>query len=76
NKLYGYFAAQDEDLWDVVLDDCKMNVDKEGHILDAERRALTKEQKKIYMNHHRAKNIIIDALSFAESRKIPNKSTA
>ena len=74
DRIESFFLGHDEDLWDLVIDGYKPPKDAEGNITS--RSQMTEDQKKMFKNHHKARTILLNAISHAESEKITNKETA
>src|ERR1044072_7025312 len=62
------------DLWDLVVDGYEEPKDTEGKVIS--RSKMTDDQKKLFKDHHKARTILLNAISYAEYEKITNKETA
>src|SRR3954463_6056747 len=74
DKLESYFLGLDGDLWDLLMDGYKHPVSTQGVKLT--RQAMSDDQKKEYKNNHKARTILLNAISHAEYEKISNRETA
>ena len=72
--IRSFFLAYDADLWDVVTDGYIHPVDESGQKID--RKRMKNHQKKDSRNHHKAKMILLSAISYSEYEKITNRETA
>ena len=61
DRLESFFLGHDADLWDMVLDGYTHPEDKDGNKID--RKNMDKQQKLDFKNHHRARNIFLNAIS-------------
>src|ERR1051325_6586397 len=73
DRLEIFISGYDPDLWDVVLDGYKHPVDAKGNKID--RKSMEKQQNIDYKNHHKARSILLSAISKMEYEKITNKDT-
>ena len=73
DRLESFFLGHDSDLWDIVLDGYKHPIDSEGNKVD--RKNMDRQQKADFKNHHRARNIFLNAISKVEYEKITNRDT-
>ena len=67
DRLESFICGYDPDLWDVVLDGYKHPEDGDGNKI--ERKAMNKAQKAYYKNHHKARSILLSAISKIEYEK-------
>lgn len=74
DRIKCFFLGYDVDLWDMVVDGYLHLVDASDNKI--ERRVMTKQQKKDYKNHHKARTILLNSISCTEYEKITNKDTA
>ena len=74
DRLESFFLGHDSDLWDIVLDGYTHPTDSEGNKID--RKNMDRQQKADFKNHHRARNIFLNAISKMEYEKITNRDTA
>ena len=59
--MESFISGYDPDLWDVVLDGYKHPVDAKGNKID--RKSMEKQQNIDYKNHHKARSILLSAIS-------------
>src|ERR1044072_9327460 len=74
DRIESFFLGFDVDLWDLVIEGYEQPKDEEGKIIP--RSQMTDAQKKMFKNHHKARTILLNAISYAEYEKITNKETA
>src|ERR1044072_2680946 len=74
DRIESFFLGFDVDLWDIVIEGYEHPKDDEGKAIS--RSQMTEAQMKIFKNHHRARTIMMNAISYAEYEKITNKETA
>jgi hypothetical protein len=74
DRLESFILGYDPDLWDMVLDGYKHPVDKDGNKI--ERKEMDKTQKADFKNHHKSRNILLNAISKMEYEKITNRDAA
>src|ERR1044072_852448 len=74
DRIESFFLGYDVDLWDLVIEGYKQPKDTEGKIIPRSQK--TEAQKKMFKNHHQARTILLNAISYAEYEKITNKETA
>lgn len=74
DRLESFFLGFNENLWDMVIDGYTHPTDDEGKKLV--RKSMTDSQKKEFQNHHTAKTIMLNAISYNEYEKITNRETA
>ena len=73
-RLESFFLGHDIDLWDLVVDGYSLPTDATGK--EIARKAMTDQLKKEYKNHHKAKAILLNAISYTEYEKITNKDSS
>ncbi|XP_050876372.1 uncharacterized protein LOC127080086 [Lathyrus oleraceus] len=73
DRIERFYLGHDIDLWDIVVDGYIYPVDASGN--KVERRVMPR-QKKDYKNHHKARTILLNAISYNEYENITNKDTA
>ena len=73
DRLESFFLVHDVDLWDMVFDGYVPPTDATGK--EIARRAMTDQQKKDYKNHHKARTILLNAISYTEYEKITNRDS-
>ncbi|MCI52937.1 TNP1, partial [Trifolium medium] len=57
--MYSHIMGIDVDLWDIVEEGVQFqNMDVDGIISYANRKALTNEENELYKMHHKAKSIL------------------
>src|ERR1044072_1009833 len=69
-----FFLGFDVDLWDIVIEGYEHPKDAEGKAIS--RSKMTDDQKKTFKDHHKARTILLNAISYAEYEKITDKETA
>src|ERR1044072_4442470 len=74
DRIESFFLGYDVDLWDLVIEGYKQPKDTEGKTIP--RSQMTEAQKKMLKNHHQARTILLNAISYAEYEKITDKETA
>ncbi|MCI33519.1 aspartyl-tRNA synthetase, partial [Trifolium medium] len=75
--LYSHIMGIDVDLWDIVEENIQFqNMDADGVISSANRKALMNEENELYKKHHKAKSILVNSISYLEYLKISDKSSA
>jgi len=74
DRLESFFLGYDADLWDIVIDGYSPPTDRSGNKI--ERKVMTDTQKKEFKNHHKARTILLSAISHTEYEKITNRETA
>ena len=72
--IESFFLAHDADLWDMVTDGYMHPVDGRGQKID--RKMMSDQQKCEFRNHHKARTILLSAISYSEYEKISNRETA
>src|ERR1044072_2550065 len=73
-RIESFFLGFDVDLWDIVIEGYKHPKDAEGKHISRSKR--TDDKKKTFKDHHKARTILLNAISYAEYEKITNKETA
>src|ERR1044072_6835349 len=74
DRIESFFLGYDIDIWDLVIEGYEQPTDAEGKIVP--RSQMTDDQKKTFKDHHKARTILFNAISYAEYEKITNKETA
>ena len=74
DRIESFFLAHDADLWDMVIDGYTQPVDESGQMID--RKRMSDQQKRDFRNHHKARMILLSAISYSEYEKISNRETA
>src|ERR1044072_6218720 len=74
DRIESFFLGFDVDLWDIVVEGYEHPKDAVGKIVSKSQ--MTEAQKKKFQNHHKARTILLNAISYAEYEKITNKETA
>ena len=74
DRIESFFLAHDADLWDMVTDGYTHLVDGRGQKID--RKMMSDQQKREFRNHHKARTILLSAISYSEYEKISNRDTA
>ena len=74
DRIESFFLAHDADLWDMVIDGYTHPVDESGQNIDIKR--MFDQQKSDFKNHHKARIILLSAISYSECEKISNRETA
>ena len=74
DRLESFFLGFDADLWDIIVDGYERPVDEEGKKIS--RSEMTAEQKKLYSQHHKARAILLSAISYEEHQKITDREFA
>src|ERR1044072_344441 len=74
DRIESFFLGFDMDLWDLVIEGYQHPKDVEGKAIS--RSQMTEPQKKAFKNHHQARTILLNAISYAEYEKITNKESA
>ena len=72
--IESFFLGYDVDLWDLVVDGYVHPVNAEGNI--SARSDMSDQQKKDFKNHHKARTILLNVISYTEYEKITNKDSA
>lgn len=67
-KMEYNFLGYDIDLYDMIVDGYTHHVDGNGNKM--ERRMMIDQQKKDYKNHHKARTILLNTISYIEYEKI------
>src|ERR1044072_7358748 len=74
DRIKSFFLGFDMDLWDLVVDGYEEPKDTDGEIIP--RSQMTDDQKKVFKDHHKARTILLNAISYNEYEKITNKEAA
>ena len=73
DRIESFFLGYDAYSWDIVVDGYSPPVDRSGNKI--ERKAMTDTQKKEFKNHHKARTILLNAISHTKYEKITNRET-
>src|ERR1044072_3113432 len=73
-RIKRFFLGYDVDLWDIVVEGYEHPKDSEGKAIS--RSQMTDSQKKTFKDHHKARTILLNVISYAEYDKITDKETA
>src|ERR1044072_1132877 len=74
DRIESFFLGHDVDLWDIVIKGYEHPKDAEGKAIS--RSQMIESQKKSFKDHHKARTILLNAISYAEYEKITNKEYA
>lgn len=74
DRIESFFLGYDADLGDLVFDGYTHPTDDEGKKIDI--KSMTEAQEKVFRNHHKARTILLNAISHTEYEKITNRDTA
>ena len=74
DRIESFFLDHDANLWDMVTDGYMHPVDGRGQKID--RKMMSDQQKREFRNHHKARTILLSAISYSEYEKISNRDTA
>src|ERR1044072_1696904 len=74
DKIKSFFLGFDFELWELVTEGYEKPKDTEGNGIPLSQ--MTELQKKNFKNHHRARTILLNSISYLEYEKITNKETA
>src|ERR1044072_9849135 len=74
DRIESCFLGFDADLWDIVIEGYEHPKDAEGKAVS--RSQMTEFQKKSFKDHHKARTILLNAISYAEYEKITNKESS
>src|ERR1044072_1635108 len=74
DRIESFFLGFDIDLWDIVVEGYEHPKDAEGKAISKSK--MTDDQKKAFKDHHKARTILLNAISYAEYEKITDKETA
>src|ERR1044072_959892 len=74
HRIESFFLGYDIDLWDLVIGGYEHPKDAEGNAIS--RSQMTESQKKAFKDHHKARTILLNAISYTEYEKITDKETA
>src|ERR1044072_6165684 len=73
DRIKGFFLGFDMELWEYVTDGYVAPVENE---VDIPLSRMTEDQKKQFRNHHKARTILLNSISYSEYEKITYKETA
>src|ERR1044072_6019253 len=71
DRIKSFFLGYDVELWDLVIEGYEQPKDTEGKIIS--RSEMTEAQKKKFKNHHQARTILLNAISYVEYQKSPTR---
>ena len=71
DRIESYFLGFNLDLWDLVVDGYSHPVDSTGKKIA--RSDFSEAQKKTYKNHHRARTILLNAISYTSMKRSQTK---
>lgn len=71
DRIESFFLGYDADIWDLVLDGYTHPTNDAGKKI--ERKKMNEQQKKDLKNHHKARTILLNAISHTEYEKIKNR---
>src|ERR1044072_7664882 len=74
DRIESFFLGHDVDLWDIVVESYEHPNDAEGKAIS--RSQMTDSQKNTFKDHHKARTILLNAISYAKYEKITDKETA
>src|ERR1044072_9234088 len=74
DKIKSFFLGFDFELWELVTEGYEEPKDAEGNAIPLSQ--MTEPQKKTFKNHHWARTILLNSISYLEYEKITNKETA
>src|ERR1044072_7093119 len=74
DRIKSFFLGFDMDLWDLVIDGYEEPRDTDGKSIP--RSQMNEDQKKLFRNHHKARTILLNSISYSEYEKITDKETA
>ena len=74
DRIESFFLAHDADLWDMVTDGYTHPVDGRGQKID--RKMMFDQQKREFRNHHKARTILLNAISYSKYEKKSNREIA
>lgn len=72
-RIESFLLGYDADLWDLVIDGYTHPSNDEGKKF--ERKSMNEVQKKEFKNHHKARTILLNAISHTEYENITNRDT-
>ncbi|PNX80392.1 aspartyl-tRNA synthetase, partial [Trifolium pratense] len=76
-RLYIHITDIDHELWDLVeLGVTFQNLNENGRLSITDRKLLFTADMKIYMNHHKVKDIVVGAIKHEDYVRIGDKSSA
>ncbi|MCI31971.1 aspartyl-tRNA synthetase, partial [Trifolium medium] len=62
--MYSHITGIDDKLWDIVEEGMAFkNMNENGRLSIANKKSLSTSDKKIYMKHHKVKDIIVGAIT-------------
>lgn len=67
DRIESFFLGYDVDLWDLVIDGYTHPTNDEGKKID--RKSMTEHQKKEFINHHKARTILLNTISHTENHQ-------
>ena len=73
DRIESFFLGYDADLWDIVTDGYKPPTLNGAEV---PRSKMSEDQKREFKNHHKARTILLNAISYNEYEKITNRETA
>src|ERR1044072_7622090 len=74
DRIKSFFLDFDMDLWEYVTEGYVAPVNNVGDAVPLIR--MNEDQKKQFRNHHKARTILLNSISYSEYEKITNKETA
>src|ERR1044072_3662146 len=74
DRIESFFLGFDVDLWDIVIKGYEHPKDAEGEAIS--RSQMIEAQKNTFKDHHKARTILLNDISYAEYEKITDKETA
>ncbi|XP_057446030.1 uncharacterized protein LOC130738133 [Lotus japonicus] len=74
DRIESFFLGFDVDLWDIVVDGYNFPVDEHG--VKIPRDKMTRAEKKKFKDHHRARTILLNAISYEEYDKTTDRESA
>ncbi|XP_057444117.1 uncharacterized protein LOC130736293 [Lotus japonicus] len=74
DRIESFFLGFDADFWVLVVDGYTRPVDEDGVKIPREK--MNGDQKKKYKDHHRARTILLNAISYEEYKKINDRESA
>ncbi|MCI60316.1 aspartyl-tRNA synthetase, partial [Trifolium medium] len=58
DRMYSHITGIDDELWDIVEDGVTFkNMNENGRLSIADKKSLSTANKKIYMKHHKVKDV-------------------
>lgn len=67
DKIESFFLGYNADLWDLVINGYTHPTYDGGKKID--RKSMTEAQKKVFKNHHKARTILLNAISHTKYEK-------